>query len=80
MKFLTVFKEEDGNWSMRRVLALIFALAAVACGAVAIVYKLTWQVVAVSFGVPAAVCIVLLLFTTWGDVASIVSAAKGKKE
>lgn len=76
--FKTVFKESDGQWSMRRVLAFLFALASIGCGIAALVLKATWQIVACAFGIPGLICIILLFFTTWTDVSTVVNAVKGK--
>jgi len=66
---LTVFCESDGSWSMRRLLAFIFAAGALALG----ILGLPWQVV----GILAASSLLLLFFTTWADIASVVKVAKG---
>lgn len=79
MSFKTVFKESDGQWSMRRVLAFLFGLAAIGCGIASLALKAVWQIVACAFGVPGVICILLLFFTTWNDISAVVSAAKGKQ-
>lgn len=76
MKICTVFKESTGEWSMRRVLAFLFAFAAIASGFVSVFLGAEWKTIAASFCAPGAICLLLLLFTTWGDVASLVSAAR----
>ena len=76
--FKTVFKESDGLWSMRRVLAFLFALTSIGCGIASLILKSGWQVVACSFGVPGVICLLLLFFTTWTDVSTVVNAVKGK--
>lgn len=76
--FRTVFKESDGQWSMRRVLAFLFALASIGCGIAALCLKTSWQIVACAFGIPGIISILLLFFTTWTDVSTVVSAVKGK--
>lgn len=72
------FQETDGSVSMRRILAAFFSLAAVALGAVAIPNSPGWYVF-----IPSGLCLVgallLMFFTTWADVAEIISAAKGKE-
>lgn len=78
MSFRTVFKESTGEWSMRRVLAFLFGLSSIGCGIASLVLKAVWQIVACAFGVPGAICILLLFFTTWTDVSTVVSAVKGK--
>lgn len=71
------FQEESGAVSMRRVLALFFALAGVALGVVAIPNAPGWYVF-----LPSILCVaatlLLLFFTTWADVASIAAAWKGR--
>jgi fatty acid desaturase len=71
------FQEADGAVSMRRILATFFSLAAVALGAMAIPNAPGWYVF-----IPSALCLVgallLMFFTTWEDVSSIISAIKGK--
>lgn len=76
--FKTVFKESDGLWSMRRVLAFLFALASIGGGIAALVFKADWQVVACAFGIPGLICILLLFFTTWTDISTVVNAVKEK--
>jgi TM2 domain-containing membrane protein YozV len=76
--FRTVFKESDGQWSMRRVLAFLFALASIGCGITSLILKAVWQVIACAFGIPGIISIILLFFTTWTDVSTVVNAVKGK--
>lgn len=70
------FQEADGAVSMRRILAMFFSLASVALGILAIPSAPGWYVF-----IPSGLCIVaallLLFFTTWSDIASIVREAKG---
>ena len=72
--FLGIFKEADGQWSMRRVLAFALAVAGIVSGIQS--FGQDWQTVAASFGIPIAAALVLLFFTTWGDIAAIVNAVK----
>ena len=73
-------KEQDGSWSMRRILAAVFAFfEAVALAGV--IWKLDqiksgWIVLAI-LGVPAMGVILLLFFTTWGDITEVINAAVG---
>lgn len=71
------FQESNGDVSMRRILAAFFSLAAVALGAIAIPNAPGWYVFT-----PSALCLtgalLLMFFTTWEDVRSIVLAAKGQ--
>ena len=73
---MTIFHEEEGVFSMRRVLAFILALVSIALGTVTILLKSEWQVVACAIGIPLLATVLLLFFTTWGDVASVVKAVK----
>ena len=70
------FQESNGDVSMRRILAAFFSLAAVALGAIAIPIAPGWYVF-----IPSALCLagtlLLMFFTTWEDVRSIISAVKG---
>lgn len=77
MSFLSVFKEENGLFSMRRVLAAFFSVCSIGCGITAIVKSASWQVTAVAFGVPVIAVLFLMFFTTWGDVAAVAKAVKG---
>lgn len=72
--FLGIFKEADGQWSMRRVLAFALAVSGIVSGIMS--FGQDWQTVALSFGIPVAAAIILLFFTTWGDIAAIINAAK----
>jgi fatty acid desaturase len=73
------FQEADGAISMRRILAAFFSLAAVALGGYAIPGALGWWVF-----LPSALCLagalLLMFFTTWADVAALISAAKRDRE
>jgi hypothetical protein len=75
----TMFQEADGATSMRRVLAAFFAVSAVA---LAVILPLIAGVSGWHVFIPCGACIfaslLLLFFTTWADVAAIISAAKGK--
>lgn len=73
----SIFKEENGLVSMRRVLAFIFAIVSIVAGFTALFLSSGWQVVLVSFGVPLFGAIILLFFTTWTDVSGVISAVKG---
>lgn len=73
---MTIFHETDGVYSMRRVLAFILALVSIGLGVVTVLLKSDWQVVACAIGIPLLATVLLLFFTTWGDVASLVKAVK----
>ncbi len=73
---INFFTESDGSLSMRRLLAFVFALASIGGGIMSIVKALPYQAICASFGIPSAVCIILLLFTTWEDIVSIINSLK----
>ena len=71
-----MFKEENGQLSMRRVLAFIFGLAAIALSVVAMFFAAVgWYIF-----IPAIAClgctVLLLFFTTWADVAAVATAIR----
>ena len=74
--FLGIFKESDGAWSMRRVLAFIGFIAGIACGIIAVIFGKTWQDIAIAFGMPISAALILLFFTTWTDVIGIINAVR----
>lgn len=74
--FLSIFKESDGAWSMRRVLAFIGFICGIGCGLAALFLSRTWQDIAISFGLPMSASLILLFFTTWTDVIAIINAVK----
>ena len=74
---MTIFEEEKGVWSMRRVLALMLCVAAVVAAVLCIVKDAPWQVVFAVVGVLLLAAIILLFFTTWSDIAKVASAVKG---
>jgi len=74
--FFGIFKESDGAWSMRRVLAFIGFVAGIACGIIAVLFGKTWQDIAIAFGMPISAALILLFFTTWTDVIGIINAVR----
>lgn len=73
---LTMFREENGQVSMRRVLAFLLVLCAIGLFLGGFfIDKESWYVF-----LPGIACLVgsllLLFFTTWSDVAEIVKAVK----
>jgi len=74
---MTIFEETKGVFSMRRVLAFILCLVAVAIIVLCVVFKLEWKAICAAGGLPLAGSLVLLFFTTWDDVKTVVSAVKG---
>ncbi len=74
-------QEENGAWSLRRCIAALFALLFVP----AFIIAFQWVGVGGWFVfIPAAICAIipaiLLFFTTWSDVVSIIKALKGEKD
>lgn len=72
------FQEADGSVSMRRILAALFSIASFVSYFKAFEYSAAgWYVFipGISYEVGA---LLLLFFTTWGDVAEIAKAWKGK--
>jgi len=47
---------------------------------VALVMGADWKAVAVAVGVPIVAVLVLLFFTTWSDVATVVALIRRKQE
>lgn len=77
---MNIFQESTGDYSIRRVLAGLFSLLACISGSSSIFFQLDWKIVAVAFGVPIVAVLVLLFFTTWGDVIETIKTVKGKNE
>jgi len=77
---VNIFQESSGDYSIRRVLAGVFSVLACVAGSASIFFRLGWKIVAVSFGVPIVAVLVLLFFTTWGDVIETIKTVKGKNE
>lgn len=73
---LSMFKEVNGQVSMRRVLAASFFAAFVVLSVLALPKaSVGWYIFIPSLACVAA-SLLLLFFTTWADVAEVVSAAK----
>lgn len=80
MKFLEILKEQDGQYSARRVSAFLLIFIFVLLSGYPI-YKgdiSVWYVFIPSILSIAAV-MMLFFFTTWGDVKDCIAAAKGVK-
>jgi uncharacterized membrane protein len=80
----TMFREasengQPGPVSMRRVLAAIFAAAAIVLFVLAFKYSSVGWVVFIPGIACLAAVLLLLFFTTWGDVSQILSVIKGVK-
>ena len=68
----------SSNMSSRRMIAFLYAISGIFSG-IYCIYKghIEWSTIASAFGIPALVCIVLLFFTTWGDLTKTVAAVRG---
>lgn len=77
MRFSMFRESADGPVSMRRVLALFFAVCAVPLGVFPLAQKPESWVVFIPFGISVGACMLLLFFTTWADIKAIVAAVKG---
>jgi hypothetical protein len=81
---LTMFREalgpdgQPGPISMRRVLAAVFAMAAVALFALALRLPAAGWTPYLPGALCLGACLLLLFFTTWSDVVALVQAARGK--
>lgn len=71
-----IFQEENGAFSMRRLLAFLFALVSFVAGLLCVVYRLDWKAITAAFGIPATACILMLFFTSWTDIAQITENLK----
>ena len=67
-----------GQVSMRRVLAAFFALASVILAIIGAIIGMVWQGISALFGIPVAAVLLLMFFTTWGDMADAVKKVKGE--
>lgn len=70
------FSEENGSLSMRRLLAFIFGIACIAIAITALVFKSDWKSLAFGAGIPMVGSLLMMFFTSWSDVSSIINAVK----
>ena len=77
-KKVNFFTDENGDLSMRRLLAFIFGITSVGVCIGSVFFMNEWKTVLVGSGVPLAGSLLMMLFTSWGDVASVAKAVKGK--
>jgi hypothetical protein len=75
----SLFEEQDGLKSMRRVLAFMFALTSILGGILSVILKSEWKLVALAYGIPAFVTIILLLFTTWESIVKLIESIRKTK-
>lgn len=73
---VTAFTDGKGAVSMRRILAFLLVLASIGFGILSIVLNKDWKVLLVATSVPVTAAIVLMFFTTWGDIAQVVDKVK----
>ena len=59
---------------------MIFCLLACVAGVYSVLNGVDWKLAAVAFGAPIIADLVLVFFTTWESVATIIKAVKGDKE
>lgn len=76
-KAFNIFQGVNGNYSMRRILAFILTLCSIGILVVGIIFHAEWKVILVAGGLPLLGSIILLFFTTWGDVKQVIQAVKG---
>ena len=79
MKILEIFKEANGLWSMRRVLAFISLLAGIGLAYFSIGKATGWFSFAPSYAL-FVVSIFMLFFTTWEDLGNAVKGVKNDKQ
>ena len=72
------FYAPGGGKSMRRLGAFILILASIGGSFAGAFRGLDWRTILVLTAVPLAGAVLLLFFTTWGDVEKVIKAAKGK--
>ena len=78
---LDAFRGPSGQISMRRVVAFIYAVAGIAAGFLCVLHgESDWKAISAAFGIPSLVSVVLLLFTTWGDLSRTIDAVKGNNQ
>ena len=75
-----IFEETKNSFSMRRVLAFMFAIVSFVAGLMCIYKGESWQAIAVAFGIPALTSILLLFFTTWTDIAQVTGNFTGNSK
>lgn len=82
---MSIFEEEEGVWSARRTIALIFSVLLVLAVIFIFVFRVIWdwKIYLVLLGIPALIILLCLLFTTWSDLSLVASFHGGntkKKE
>lgn len=74
--------EEKGVLSVRRLIAIIFTFTLVAAIILIFIFHVSWNwsVTLVVLGIPAAIIIFCVFFTTWDDISKVVSFHKGDQK
>lgn len=75
----SMFKESNGQYSMRRISAFIFVISGVSSGLISVLKQSDWKIVVASFGVPGILALAMLILTTVSDLKEIVSVVKELK-
>ena len=71
------FTDENGNLSMRRLLAFMFALTTIAAVAGNIIMITEdWKIPVITIGLPLIGSLLMMFFTSWSDIASVAKAVK----
>lgn len=76
---MTIFEEEKGIFSIRRVGAFILILSVVVSGIISIFNKVDKGLAGVVVGIETIGFVLLLFFTTWQDISLIVNGVKNIK-
>ena len=71
-----IFKEENGQGSMRRTLAFIFAIASIPFSVAALFFSDNGWIVFIPGLAFIGAAIILLFFTTWADIKSVIEAVR----
>ena len=79
---MSIFEEEEGVWSARRTIALIFSVLLVLAVIFIFVFRVIWdwKIYLVLLGIPALIILLCLLFTTWSDLSLVASFHGGNTE
>ena len=77
---MSIFEEEEGVWSARRTIALMFSFLLILATIFIFVFRVAWdwKIYLVLLGIPALIILLCLLFTTWSDLSMVVSWKKGE--
>ena len=72
-----IFKGTSGDYSMRRALAFLLAISGIVTIIISILKQADWKCILIAGLVPLGASVLLLLFTTWGDIQKVIKAVKG---